>query len=98
MLQLFEAGLPIPRTYFYSVFGVFSVAHRSQSFIPTDLPTSYMSFYIHLTSIHPFFHHRISKPNNATNGMQQTNKSPLDESSLKLQALASRHTQVDRFS
>lgn len=50
MLQLFEAGLPIPRTDFTpcSEYSLSPIVVGVSS-----LPTSYMSFYIHLTSIHP---------------------------------------------
>jgi len=51
MLQLFEAGLPISRTDFTpcSEYSLSPIVVRVSSL---PLPTSYMSFYIHLTSIH----------------------------------------------
>lgn len=92
MLQLFEAGLRADFTP-CSEYSLSPIV--SQSFIPTYL----LHVLLHTPDIHP----SILSPqdiqcDNATNGMQQTNNIPLDESSLKLQALTSRHTKVDRFS
>lgn len=84
MLQLFEAGL---RTDFTpcSEYSLSPIVVRVSS-----LPTYLLHVLLHTPDIHPYihpsFHHRISNPNNARNGMQQTNNIPLDESSLKLQA------------